>query len=158
MRLVPFEMPRTVTAALTVPGTNSAGWPRSSGSGSKRFCGPTGIETGSASAFRYPKVASYVVAPFTTQVTKIETSAGVGAGSGVHFVAKSARAVVELDAGGAFASVQVTLLPSGMPATVNADGTVPPARKVVGCPRYGPPGLTLLAGPGSSVTSTGFGL
>ena len=24
-------------------------------------------------AFRYPKVASYVVAPFTTQVTKIET-------------------------------------------------------------------------------------
>ena len=32
-------------------------------------------------------------------------------GSGVHLVAKSARAVVELDAGGAFASVHVTLLP-----------------------------------------------
>ena len=75
-----------------------------------------------------------MVAPFTTQVTKIERSGGLGSGFGVHFVAKSARAVVELDAGGAFASVQVTLRPSGISAIVNADGTVP-ARNVVGCPR-----------------------
>ena len=75
----------------------------------------------------------------------------------MHFVGKSAAAVVELDAGGALASVHVTPLPSGMSAIVNADGTVP-ERNVVGCPWYGPPGLTLLARPGSTVTVKGFGL
>jgi hypothetical protein len=52
VRSVAFGMPVTVTAVATVPGTNSAGWPRSSGAGSKRFCRPTGIETGSSLAFR----------------------------------------------------------------------------------------------------------
>ena len=75
----------------------------------------------------------------------------------MHFVPNDAVASTDADVGGALATVQVTLVPAGMSAIVNAARTEPDWNVVV-CPRSGPPGLTLLARPGSTSTAMGFGL
>ena len=88
-----FGIERTMNAAATFPGSNTTGWPRSSGAGLNALRSPTGIVTFSVSRLSYPKVASYVPSSLCcTHCTKTPICVKAG-GSPPHFCWNSALAV-----------------------------------------------------------------